>query len=247
MQGGYTTFSAGSINQQIAYLQAQIDAIDLEITSLTTQVNANTSNIATIQGQITTIQGQITALQISVAANTANIATNTANITTIQGQISTIQGQITTLQSSVATNTANIATLQTLTPLFVHVPVSSAQILTSNTSRVQLIASPSAGKAIVPISVYVVSTFGTTPYATNTSCRIQIGGLANGNLYNFAALTLLGQSANAYYVAVPVTPIGGTPNQAQAAQAMFFATNTGNPTGGNGTLDFYIYYYIVTL
>lgn len=162
-------------------------------------------------------------------------------------QIAILQGQVATLQTQVAANSTAITALQASTPTSVKVSLTSAQILNAGTTRVQLIASPGAGKAIIPFSMYVISTFGGIAYATNTSCKIQMGGPSNGNLYNFVASTILGLSGTSWYLCPPVTPIGGTNAQAQSGQAMFFSVNTGNPTAGNGTLDFYISYIIQTL
>lgn len=53
-----------------------------------------------------------------------------------------------------------------------RLPISSAQILQLNTTPLELIPAPGAGKAIEVISCYVQMTFNTTAYDTNTQLNI---------------------------------------------------------------------------
>lgn len=105
-----------------------------DLTSLTSQVNTNATDIATNAGNISNNTSSISTNAANIATNAGNIATNTSsistnsgNITTLQGDLaqeildrqngdSTLQSQITSndldisnLNSSVATNTSNIS------------------------------------------------------------------------------------------------------------------------------------------
>jgi len=80
--------------------------IDLNGSSLVTQLSTITGNISTNTGNISTNTGNI-------STNTSNISTNTANIATNTSNISTNTSNIATNTSNISTNTSNITALQT--------------------------------------------------------------------------------------------------------------------------------------
>jgi hypothetical protein len=127
----------------------------------------------------------------------------------------------------------------------VKVSLSSAQILDSNTTPIELIAAPGAGLAIIPISVVVKYTYITAAYATNTSPSIFFDTLDIED-NNFIDLgSMLTQTANKS--AIKIVQSANGENSVIANKALMWAIETGNPTAGDGTIDLYITYQVITL
>lgn len=145
------------------------------------------------------------------------------------------------IQRSSSTLRLSVQDVLSLGPILVAtVALTSAQILNLNTAPVELVAGVS-GKTIVPVTITLRFNFVTTPYATSGG-SLQIGVasnlavLANGPVTSDAILT---QSVSSFFssgglsvanvgAAVPVTVTDG--------QACVLSDDTGDPTGGNGTL-----------
>jgi hypothetical protein len=123
----------------------------------------------------------------------------------------------------------------------VKVSLSSAQILNSFTTPVQLIAAPGAGKSIVATSYLIIYPNGTTAYATNTTGYIAYDtDLVSDQLFGNFNLAIVSGEQNA----------GRAADVTRATfenKAIFFKTDTGNPTAGDGTIDLYITYQVITL
>jgi hypothetical protein len=125
----------------------------------------------------------------------------------------------------------------------VKVSLTSAQILNSNTTPIQLIAAPGAGKAILITNGLLKGNFVTTPYATNTNGVVRVG--ANplfyqymGFLINFTEniMSALFAADNTY---IALASAENTP--------VTYITEDGDPTAGDGTIDLYLTYQIITL
>lgn len=123
----------------------------------------------------------------------------------------------------------------------VKVTLSSAQILNSFTTNIQLIAAPGAGKFIDVHSIVIKYNYVTSQYATNTSANIYIGNsnytVCNNININFSENTLekLAMIDN-------IAPLSDLANKALIYEAI-----TGNPTAGDGTIDVHITYTVITL
>ena len=106
------------------------------------------------------------------------------------------------------------------------VTLSSAQILNSFTTPVQLIAAPGAGKVIFVTHFLINFNFNTVAYATNTDGGFEIGGIfSNLIALNFPESGFAGRSFTlASYSALENA-------------AFNFQTDTGNPTEGDSTID----------
>lgn len=124
------------------------------------------------------------------------------------------------------------------------VSLTSAQILALNTTPILCIPAPGAGKVIDVLSVLVKYNYGTSPYS------VAAGGLALRSLgttsrqlniiksiieQTFSTLT----HSNAYYA--------DNNDQLLSNVAVYIEALTSNPTGGDGTIDLYINYRIITL
>jgi hypothetical protein len=120
----------------------------------------------------------------------------------------------------------------------VKVTLSSAQILNSNTTPIELIPAPGANKVIVPLSIFISANYNTTQYTTNTSGRIILNDKVVSDLdISFAAS---GQYVTSIVVENDLV-------YDLINQPLEFDTQTGNPTAGDGTLDIYITYQIIDL
>lgn len=95
----------GYLNGVTSGIQAQLDAIGVDVQTNATNIAQNTTDITTNAGNISTLQSDVTTAQ-------AGIATNAGNISTLQTDVATNTADITTLNGAVATNTSDITTLQ---------------------------------------------------------------------------------------------------------------------------------------
>ena len=123
----------------------------------------------------------------------------------------------------------------------VKVTLSSAQILNSFTTPVELIPAPGAGKVIDFKSALIVLNYGTTPYATNINSVIWIFDDTTPLINTFT----IGASANTIHKRSAVDYTAALSSFEN--QAIFYQTEDGNPTAGDSTLDIYITYSIMTL
>lgn len=125
------------------------------------------------------------------------------------------------------------------TPESIKVTISSAEILDLNTTPKELIPAPGAGKVIQVLSILSNYTYGTVTYATATDLEY-LYGAATTSTYTDA--TSLASTVNllAYPTAEP-------PGEVYSNSNLNLHVQSANPTAGDGTLDIYITYKIVTL
>ena len=126
------------------------------------------------------------------------------------------------------------------------VSLSVPQISVLNANPITLVAAPGAGKYIEVLSVTGNLNFNTTAYATNTTLNVRDATTTNSLFTDGAfAGTLLPAVANTLAHLEKVTlgsAIAITPNG-----AVDIMVPGGNPTAGDGTLDIYVTYKIITL
>mgnify|MGYP003645362334 CR=1 FL=1 len=126
----------------------------------------------------------------------------------------------------------------------VKVSLTSAEILALNTSPKLCIATPGAGKVLDVISVLVAYNYGSSAYT------VAAGGLALRNLGTASRQLNIIKSVleqtfttlthwNAYY--------SDNNDQLLSNADVYLEALTSNPTGGDGTVDLYINYRVVTL
>ena len=129
--------------------------------------------------------------------------------------------------------------LPTYIPITSKVTLSSAQILNLGSVPVTLVASPGVGKFIQILSVTGRMNFGTVAYDTNTHLQVFTGALAG---ISFTDQDLLGSRFTINYAfngPANVNTDEDVPVQIQV--------ELGNPATGDGTLDIYTTYKIITL
>jgi hypothetical protein len=124
--------------------------------------------------------------------------------------------------------------------------LTSGQVLTLNTAPITVIAAPGAGKMINILSVATKLTFGTAAYAANTQLSLKYVGAAY-NACTDASILVSGASRTLRWDQVVSTAASATNTQMLENAGVQITVNTGNPTTGDSSLDYYIYYVITTL
>jgi hypothetical protein len=136
------------------------------------------------------------------------------------------------------TDTAPVIYSATLT-------INSAAILTSNATPIQLIASAGAGKAIVVLgSTTIKSIFGSIAYATNTNVDIYTDTATEAQLF---FQTLLNNTLTRTTMGNIINAPAAANTQIIADKGIYFRTQTGNPTAGDGSITINIQYIIIDL
>lgn len=125
------------------------------------------------------------------------------------------------------------------------VTIPSADILTSNTTPVQLIAPAGSGKAIVLLPTSTLTgTYNSITYTTNLSVDVYTDTATDAQLVfsNFLNFTTTRTSLGSIQAA---TSAGDT--QIIANKGIYMQTTTGNPAAGNSDLTFNLQYIIIDL
>lgn len=118
------------------------------------------------------------------------------------------------------------------------VSLSSAQILALNTTPIQAIAAPGAGKIIIIESMTSKLIYNTTDYAGPAALQL----VCNGDTGILAYTSILTLSSTAIYNSKPGLNVVQLENKAVDLYAP-----TSDPTLGDSTIDVYITYQIITL
>jgi len=120
---------------------------------------------------------------------------------------------------------------------YTEISLSSAQILASNATPIDLVAAPGAGKIIVPEKFITQFTYNSIAYATNITFLARFNSASTG-----ATLISLDAAASR------ITLVGSSDwNPALSNTKLEVYTATGNPTAGNSTMKVGVYYKIHTL
>lgn len=121
------------------------------------------------------------------------------------------------------------------------VSISSAEILNMYTAAKELLAAPGSGKANEVISITIRYNYLTAAYATNTTLNVLYSTVVAASHTG-----ILNQTSSKIKIAS-----SGLNSLLDASavenQAVSLSVDSGNPTGGSGTLDVYITYRIIDL
>jgi hypothetical protein len=129
--------------------------------------------------------------------------------------------------------------------------VTSAQVLALFSNPLVLVAAPGAGKAICVESGWMFYKAGTTPYTTG-GANLQLAPLSVATTFLYAACFnapqagLIDQAASRTAILEPASN-SPVPSSDFSNQPLALASDTADPTLGNGTLLLSFYYTIVTL
>jgi hypothetical protein len=202
---------------QLGYLDAT--------SSIQTQLN---TKVTTGGALGTPSSGVLTNCTGTASGLTAGTVTTNANLT----------GDVT----SVGNATTIIDTFKTYT---VKVSVSSAQILASGVTGITLVSAPGSGKTIQVLNILNRLNFVTTAYTTNLSWRYYhdtaVAPIAIDGEILKSTVSRIGTPG--------LSSTSATTTQIQIVENkdVKVFTSGGNPAAGDGTMDIYITYKIVTL
>ena len=118
--------------------------------------------------------------------------------------------------------------------------LTSAQILTSFATPIEIVAAPGAGKILAPIFAIAQTNYGTITYATNTSLYVYW----NSVLDSLGPISL---ARTEDYIQILNDAIAADVLAIFENQNLTLKTQTGNPTAGDGTLTVYLWYIILLL
>lgn len=116
--------------------------------------------------------------------------------------------------------------------------VSSAEILAAFTTPVVILPAPGVGFINHIHSILAVGTFGTTVYATNLGVQFKVVGAVAPVI---SVATVLDFGGNWYKMFYP-TNVANKDNNNIANGALEFSVPNGNPTAGNSTIEFTVFY-----
>jgi len=130
-------------------------------------------------------------------------------------------------------------------PQTVKVTISSAQILAGNTTPVQLVAAQGSGLTAVPISLIEIYNYGTNTYATNTLQSIFYNGknMSTENISTVDVNVLNDTSSNSCIISI--NSIVGN-SVISSNQPIMWGITNGNPTAGDGTIEIYLTYIVIS-
>ena len=124
--------------------------------------------------------------------------------------------------------------------LSTEIDITSAEILTSNTTPITLIPAPAAGFFLDIISVSAKVSYGTVAYSTHNTSLFKINGTSSPL---FVTTNLLPAITNIFAKLIPSTLTGSTHYKEQSP--LEFSTSVGDPTAGDSDFKIYISYRVV--
>ncbi len=172
-----------------------------------------------------------------------------SNLTSVQiaAIASPIQGQkvfnVDFTQLQIWTGSQWTSQLPVGTPITTTVTITSAQILSANTTPISLIPAAGVGLAIIPQSVLYKTLSGTTPYATNTSASLFHDTKSVDTQY----LVQFSFGVNTDISAIVPQGSGQSLNSVATNKDLMFGVKTGNPRAGDSDLQLTITYVIMPI
>jgi len=128
-------------------------------------------------------------------------------------------------------------------PIPFGVAISGTQILSLNSSPIEIIPAPGASQVIDIIECAVVYNFVTAAFATNTSLEVMTSGATVEQFYDDS---IIAQAATKKRKMIPASPTTSTDQLILGANVVA-KVKTGNPTAGDGNIYIFGTYRIVTL
>ena len=115
--------------------------------------------------------------------------------------------------------------------------IPTAEILALNSVPQTLVAAPGAGKILMPIHAIVKLNFGTIVYGTNTGLGVVYDGLTTQLL---SLAFVIDQASDLFHY--PQMDIWTRSAATSENKALDLHCATGDPTGGDGNIDIYLWY-----
>ena len=120
--------------------------------------------------------------------------------------------------------------------------IASADVLTLNTTPIEIVAAPPIGYAIEVISATFKATFNSVAYATNIDIDIRTIGSSVNLTTNVAKLGFTANTINVF--ALKADPAA---DQIIENTGIEVFVETGDPTAGDSDITIYVTYRIITL
>lgn len=117
--------------------------------------------------------------------------------------------------------------------------ITSASILTLNSTPVEIVQPSDSTKSIVPKFIIFDLENSTTPYATNTQLVIGDSNVGSSNYWGIMSLTMAVNGRGVIYSVGYVTPLL---MGVGIGDPLTVTVLTGDPTDGDGDLTFTVYY-----
>lgn len=217
------------------------------------RINAATQTFATIAGTqtltnktlstgttISAIPTISAGIKITTSPNATNAGLNAGSVASDPTTL--VNGDIwyNSTNNAMRARINGVSTDLTIPNLFsTTVTISSAQLLSSFTTPIQLVPAQGAGNVIIPVQIVMSLTFGGTGYTGNTTTQIQLNGTNVASVSGF-----IGNTSNTFInLDLPQVALGS----ASGNVPLNFTTQTGNPSAGNGTLKVFVLYRLITL
>lgn len=127
--------------------------------------------------------------------------------------------------------------------LIFPVNITSAQILSGNTTPILCISAPSLTQMIEIISIVGTLTYSIAPYATNTKLEIYTD---TSTVNQFECSYLLSATSNTT-LKFSQSAISSSSSQLIAGKAIYARVGGGDPINGHGTLKLYFLYRKITV
>jgi len=219
--------------------------------------NAAVSDVALVAYSVDggNVSGQVAEANISDTANVANALATTGAPVNVSSAAPGTTGQILTLLSPTHAYWADVSGMGVLTQ--VKVTLSSSDILNLFTTPITLVAAQGAGTVIIVHSTMFVYNYGTVAYAGAGSgsipqMRVYYSGYSSDTLQGYACIQIK-QARDSFRVDGGSGPVsgGGSINTNTISDvtntAIVIDNDTAAFTSGDGTLDVYLTYEVITL
>ena len=122
------------------------------------------------------------------------------------------------------------------------ITIATADVLTLNTTPVEIVPAPGAGYAIQVVAASFGLTFNTTAYATNVTI-----GIGQASSEPQVELQCLDATVNTIRNINPHSATATTDTQIKENHSLIVSTRTGDPTAGDSDLKVYLTYKIIEL
>ncbi|WP_396137301.1 beta strand repeat-containing protein, partial [Flavobacterium sp.] len=165
-----TKLADGSVtNLELQYIGTLSSDVQIQINGINSDIATNTTNIATNTAAIATNTTDIATNTTNIAANTSAIATNTTNIATNTTDIAANTAAITTNTTDIATNTTNIDTnTAAIATNTTNIAANTSAIATNTTNIATNTTDIATNTAAIATNTTDIAT-NTTDIATNTA------------------------------------------------------------------------------
>jgi hypothetical protein len=233
----YGTITTGAVRKTFAFLESPIFTGVVTITTPFTLGATSVTTTGTKLNYLTSATGTTGTASTNVVFSESPAFTSIPTAPTAAALTNTTQIATTAFVTSAMSGVVNVYEAT--------VTITTAQVLQLNTTPIQIIAAPGAGKYIEVVSASVSVTYNSIPYITNTILILINTGAVARQFTNTGALQT---TVTTNFLFVPSNQINAsTDTQCITNTALNVSTATGNTTLGNSDIKVKVIYRIVTI